>query len=128
MTHNEQNVDVHHEGDAHDLNVTVTESDGTPVDLTGASVEWLLKENVRDDDSAAVITKSGDEGTTPSDITFTDVSNGNLTIHINTDETTGLVDWTSVTSNTQSFHHRIRVTDAAGNRFTGFTGEFVIHI
>lgn len=125
MTHKEQNVEQHHEGDHVELHITVTAEDGTVKDLTGASAEWLLMESESDADADAVLTKSGTEGGT-GEISFTDPVNGELMVEITTSETEGLVTWSEFPDNAKEFHHRVRVTDADGKRVTGFTGMFEV--
>lgn len=127
MTHNRQNIDVHHEGDAHDIVVTVQYSSGTVVDLTGAQAEWLLKENPKDDDASALLTKTGEQDVSETEIEFTEPNEGELVIHIETGDTDGLVTWGDIGGTVKDFHHRLRVTDVDGNRVTTLTGNFEIH-
>lgn len=126
MTHNEQNVTEHHEGDAAEIHVTVEDGDGNIMDLTGSDVEWLLLEDDTDEDANALLTKDGTEGGTTNGVEFTDATNGAVKVIINTDETEGIVDWTNYPGGSKMFRHRIRVTDTNGNRITGFTGDFEI--
>lgn len=115
MPHNVQDISNHHQGDALDINVTVEDESGTAVDLTGASAEWLLKENAGDSDTNALLTKSTSGG----GVEITDAANGQLVIHIETGDTGSL---------TGQKHHRLRVTDSSSDRVTVFTGTFTVEI
>lgn len=126
MAHQNQHVEIHHAGDAHDLDVTVEDDDGTLIDLTGADVEWLLFENELDADADAVLTKTGTEGGTTDGVTFTAPTNGELTVNIATGDTEGLVTWTDHGQTEAIYYHRLRVT-IGGDRATVFHGEFHIH-
>lgn len=128
MTHNKQNVLVHHAGDTHDLLITVQDSDGNIVDLTGATVEWYLKEDSHDMDTDAHLSKTGTEGAAPTGMTFNDPVNGEVTIHIQKGETSDIVDWPSYSSDEKNLYHVLRVEDSSGNMSTGFTGSFTLHV
>lgn len=116
MPHNIQDVDDYHEGDALHIHVTVNKKDGTAVDLTSASAEWLLKNQASDADADALLTKD----TAGGGIQITDATNGKLTVYIDTGDTTGI--------GAGGYHHRLRVTDADGDRVTVFHGTFSIEV
>lgn len=117
MTHQFQNVEGYHAGDAVDIVCTVEDENGDIIDITNATeIEWLLKNDETDSDSEAILTKTM---TDTGGIEITDGAAGEFTVHIDTDETTG---------NTGTFHHRARLTDADGDRSTIFTGTFEIEI
>lgn len=126
MTHNEQNVEQHHEGDAAELHITVEDETGNAMDLTGSQVEWLLMENEADADADALLTKDGTEGGTTNGVEFTDPVNGQVKVIIDTGDTESLVTWSNYPSNSREYHHRVRVTDTNSNRITGFTGTFEV--
>lgn len=116
MPHQIQDIDDYHEGDAMHIHVTVTKQDGTAVDLTGATAEWLLKSDARDADSEALLTKD----TAGGGVAITDAEAGQLTIYIDTGDTTGFGSGT--------YHHRLRVTDADSDRVTVLHGNFAIEV
>lgn len=127
MGHNSQSVAVHHEGDSHNLRVTVTDSKDNVQDLTGSTVKWVLLDSLRDPDTDAILKKEGTEGSNPSSMTFNDPANGVVTIHIDTGDTDGLVDWSSYSGTSKSFKQRMRITDSSGDRSTAFTGSFTVY-
>ena len=140
MAHNDQHVDVHHEGDAHELRVTIENENEIPVDLTGATAHWLLFDSAGDahDDLLAVLEKQDTEdefNDEDSEVFFFDPTSGNLIVNIDTGDTTGLVDWDQLDLEADEddvpilekpFHHRLRVT-VDGNRATVLHGEFVVY-
>lgn len=114
MTHQFQNIQDHHAGDALDIICTVEDESGNTIDISSANeIQWVLKNDETDPDTEAVLDKT----LTGGDIAITDGPNGEFTVTINTDETTG---------NTGTLHHRARLTDADGDRSTIFTGTFEI--
>lgn len=132
MAHQQQDVSVHHEGDAHEIEVVVENEDGIIIDLTGGSATWLLFEDERDAvvDSNAVLTKAGtDDGDNDeeSEIHFETPEDGLLVVNIETDDTDGLVNWSDLeNSEAAEFHHRLRVT-MDGERATVLSGSFYIY-
>jgi hypothetical protein len=112
MPHQIRDVTDYHAGDALKIDVVTKNSDGTAEDISGASIDWYLKESDGDDDANAILTKS-----TSGDITITDAAAGQFTIKINTAETAGL---------SGSKFHICRLTDSAGDRATLFHGTFQI--
>ena len=125
MTHQDINVADYHEGDAIDLPIVVRDTSATAVDLTNAQIQWYLKENKLDSDAAALITKTTDVG---GGIEITSATTGEAVIHIYTGDTAGLLDPGTGQTERGVFHHRCRVTDAAGNRSTIFHGSFTIYV
>lgn len=130
MVRYHQDVRGHVEHNAHQIEVTV-ERDGQPLDLTGASARYVLKESDETDDIDAILDKTGQQGVTETVIEFTDPINGQLVIHINTNELAGAVDWTTATRDesgiyAKDFYHRLDITDADGRLVTGFFGSFEV--
>lgn len=134
MAHQEQHVETHHEGDAHEIEVTVETELGTLLDLSGGSAEWLLFETRQfAADVDAVLTKDDDDVGGQGGITFTTPEDGELTVKIDTGDTDGLVDWAALEAESEEdevletdFHHRLRVT-VDGDRATVMTGDFTIN-
>ena len=132
MTHQHEDVEIHHDGDHQIIDVTVEDSDGSLVNLLGASAEWLLFESpVFDADDEAVLVKEGEEGETD-EIEFTAPEDGELEVPIETGDTEGLVDWgeefdEDVDDPSVDFHHRLRVTSDDGHRWTVLHGTFTIY-
>lgn len=135
MAHHNQDVEIHHEGDAHEIEVTVEHEDGSVVDLTTAEAEWLLLDSQFDDSEEALLSKDGVEDGTDNGITFPDPNDGVLLITIETGDTDGIVDWETDydgddigPSDTPhvDFHHRLRVT-LDGDRATVFHGTFSLY-
>ena len=121
--------DRYYAGDAIDIPFEFTdEHDSESIDLTGHTVEFRVKENSTDDDEEAIVTKSGTEGESPTDLTFTSPADGEVEVHIDTDDTTEAV--TGPDGNrqesTDTFWHA-RVIDANENRVTAVTGNWEMY-
>lgn len=97
-------------GDTVELKVTLTDSDGNAIDITGYTVYFTAKKNYSDSDSEAVITK---EVTSHSD-----PSNGITKITLDSTETD--VD-------ARYYYYDIQSKDAAGNIQTPITGKFIVN-
>ena len=93
-------------GDTKVLEVTITDSDGAAVDLTGATISYVLQRNVNS--AAATISKTTDDG-----ISITDASGGVFQITLDASDTASL---------SGSYYHECQITDASGNASTVFTG------
>lgn len=114
MPHNEQNIGDYHAGDALDIVCTVEDDSGATIDISNANdIRWLLKENSTDTDTDALLDKNLAGG----GVEITDAINGEFTVHIATDDTSGMVG---------QKHHRARLTDSDGDRSTVFHGTFTI--
>lgn len=102
MPHQVQNVDFH-AGDDEIIGVHVT-VDGTPtgaaVDLTGASITWILQRSITD--ASPVLTRSTGGG----GVTITAPTNGDFEIALTDVETDPL---------SGGYYHRATVTDAGGD-------------
>lgn len=115
MPHQAQSISNYHAGDALKITVTVEDSDGNAIDISGANViEWYLKDNATDSDADAILSKTKSGG----GITFTsDGTDGKFDIKIDTSDTDG-------ESGTK--HHRARLKDSDDDRSTLFHGDFTI--
>ena len=120
--------DHYYEGDAIRIPFAfVDEHNDTAIDLTGHSVEFRLKENLTDADVDALVTKTGDEGGTGSQIDFTDPVNGKCEVVIDTGDTDGLVvDDGGTRIESKLFEWHVRVIDGNSNRVTSETGDWEI--
>ena len=124
--------DRYREGDAIRIPFKVTnEHDGTTVDLAGMSAEWRLKESLTDADADALVTKTGEQGTSESQIEFTNPSSGECEVIIKSDPMGGdtdgvLTDSGGTRADSQVFEWHFRVFDTAGNRVTAETGDWLI--
>jgi hypothetical protein len=105
MTHKVQNFEIH-AGDSRDIVVTVVDSQGGVVDLTGATIAWHLAQSARA--AAPAVAKSLGAG-----IAITDGANGVFTISLDPADTAAL---------SGLYYHEAEVTDAAGHRSTVLTG------
>lgn len=103
MTQTNQNFEIY-QGDTKNIVVTVSNNDGTLMDITAVSIKWRLK--IKN-------TISIDKTTTNGGISITDSVNGKFTIHLVPSDTT------SITGN---FYHEAEITDVLGNVSTIFTG------
>lgn len=68
-----------YKNDSVDLNVTVVDSNGDPVDISGADLQFEIRNNLITDTIIQVFT--------PSDIEITDGPSGEVTIHLSKDDT-----------------------------------------
>ena len=122
MSHNHQNISDYHEGDALDIVVTVDVDDESidPATLIEEAIEiiWLMKNDEEDDDSAAILDKTLEDGIErPADLPEL-LDPDQFLVHLDTGDTDG--------HGGTSVHHRARITDADGRRATVFTGTIVI--
>jgi hypothetical protein len=106
-----QNFEIY-AGDSKNITVTVTNADGSPIDLTGATIKWALKKRVS---SPADITK---ETNTNAGISVANPTTGVFLIPLKPDDTKDL---------SGVFYHEAEVTDGVGNVSTVLTGEVTIH-
>lgn len=90
-------------GDTRTLTVTVRDTSGAAVDLTGATARWALAKKVG---QAALVSKS-----TGSGIELTDAANGEFTVTLDPADTADLVG---------DYWHEAEVTDSAGRVVTVF--------
>ena len=116
----------YYEGDYIDIPHKVVDSAEVAVDLTDATVTFLLKENVTDEDVDALLTKSGTESGTGDEVTFTDPTNGEATIHIETGDTDGVLTEDTTRFESDTFYFTIRVTDSSGRRVSTAVGTWEI--
>jgi len=72
-------------GDDETIDLTITDDEGDPVDLTGVSLWMTVKSNPADADALAIFQKTIGDG-----ITVTSTSDGTATINIEDDDTSPL--------------------------------------
>lgn len=97
-------------GDSVELKVTLTDSNGNPIDLDGYTVYFTAKENYSDSDDDAVIQKDVTSHTTPaSGITTITLDSSNTNI------------------DARYYYYDIQAKDAAGNIQTPITGKFIVN-
>lgn len=107
---NDQNFEMF-QGDTKKLAVTVADSAGAAVDLTGATVKWRMAPKVASP-TATLSKQTGGAG-----IDLTDPVAGVFTVNLNSSDTQQLVG---------EFYHEAEVTDAAANITTVLTGRITI--
>ena len=95
-------------GDSKVITVTVTDADGAAVNLTGATISYVIF-----DDGSATITKTVGSG-----ITVTDAAAGTFTITLAASDTASLAG---------AYYHECQVTDSSGNISTIFTGTVTMN-
>lgn len=108
LTAKNQNAEII-AGDSKQIVVTVTNTDGSLVDLTASTVKWAMKHN-------PVMTNVVYKDTTAG-ITISNATGGEFTIQIDPTDTTGL---------TGDFYHEAELTDQTGNVSTVMTGRITI--
>lgn len=95
-------------GDSKVLEVTVTDADGDAVNLTGASIDYVMQDD-------ADISKSVGDG-----ISITSPATGGLfEITLDPSDTTALAG---------DYHHECEVTDSSDNVSTVFVGTVTINV
>jgi uncharacterized protein YjdB len=102
-------------GDTYELNVTVEEDDGTPKNLTSASISFALS-RYRGDETVVEKTDS-DPGTE-----ITDAQNGKLTVRLEPSDTEGLG-----RDEGEEYDYEIEVTDSVGDVATVTVGTFTLY-
>lgn len=95
-------------GDTVKINISVTDQNNAAVDLTNATVTWLLYKNLND----TAVSKSTTTG-----ITITNVRGGVFQISLTAADTQNLAGM---------YTHAAKVTDALGNAITVTTGTATI--
>lgn len=120
--------DRYNAGDALDIPIHFYDANGeNRVDITGATVEFRVKEQFTDSDADAVLEKvategGADAGTT---ITFDDATVGKVTVHIDTNDTSGFAtDDSGKAVESKVYVWHCRVIDAEGRRVTAEWGEW----
>lgn len=99
------------------------------MDIAGATVEFRVKEEFTDTDEDAVLEKVAEEGG-PDDgttITFDDAANGQVTVHIDTDDTSALVMESNERVSSKVYVWHCRVIDGDGRRVTAEWGEWEMY-
>jgi len=97
-------------GDTKFINIELKDKDGNPIDLTGSTIWFTLKENIKDPDTAAAIQKV---------ITnHTDPTNGKTRIVLESSDTQDL--------QLGSYHYDIQLVDNGGNVTTVLIGRLKV--
>lgn len=110
MSHNTQNVENYHSGDDLRMKVTAENQNGEIVDVTGATVRWVVSEKPGGE---TIISKEVGAG-----IEIIDGPNGRFDI---------LVDGADTDPLSGVKYHECRMTDTDGNTSVLFSGRFVIN-
>ena len=105
MSHKVQNFQIH-AGDSRELVVTVSDSQGAAVDLSGAAIAWQLARSAGA--AAPAVAKALGSG-----IVITDGPNGVFTVMLDPADSETL---------SGLYYHEAEVTDAAGQRSTVLSG------
>ena len=111
------------EGDALDIVLRVEDTNTDPIDLTGATVEFRVKENRTDSDEEALLDKSSEE---VGEVTLTDEPGGKATIHVDTGDTDGFLTDGSDRLDERTLYWHARVTDDEGRRVTTVDGDWTV--
>ena len=101
------------QGDSPDYVMTVKNSAGTPIVITGYTFYMMVKESVDDLDASAKISKTV--------TSHSDPTNGETTISLSTANTNQ-----TVSSSTQKYVYDIRMKDTSGKVTTLLNGNFKI--
>lgn len=109
MTKTNQDVRDYYQGDTLELDVTVTDSDGNPYSLLEADATWVL---VREQGDTPRLTKTIGDG-----ITITDAEAGELTVTIDSGETSDFLG---------DHYHELEIVDNNGREVIVMTGDFDI--
>jgi len=110
---NEQNVTGYYSGDDLELVVTIQDENGAGLDITSATVTWVLKRNIN---STALVTKTVGSG-----IVLTTPASGIITISIDPADTAAVF-----SAEGKPFYHEIELTDVSGNVTTVLFGTFEV--
>jgi len=78
-----------YKGDNEDIEITLVDENGDPIDLTGSSITFTVKENVADEEPV-IQRKNEAAGGDDSQIEMTDPANGIFEIHIIPENTSSL--------------------------------------
>jgi hypothetical protein len=97
------------QGDDHVLEVSVQDSNGDPIDLSGSLIDWALAANVSSDQ--LLIQKNS--GASPGGITITDAGGGVFEVLIDAEDTEDL---------SGLYYHQSQVIDAEGSVSTIVAG------
>lgn len=102
-----------YKGDSKDINLTIQDSSGTAIDITGYSFYMTVKSNATDSDDDAVIDKEV--------TSHTDASSGETTISLSTTDTNQ-----TVSSSTNKYVYDVRMKDTSGKVTTLLSGNFKV--
>lgn len=106
-------------GDTRDWRFVISDTDDTALDLTGATINFALKQDEWDTTSY-FIRQTGTGGTNSDLILISDASNGVITI------TPSTADWTGTSDNFGIFVGELKVTTSAGT--IQYTKDIVVDI
>lgn len=98
-------------GDDDRLEFTITQSDGSALDLTNMSIVWQLADRAA---GPALITK---DSANAGEIAVVDTVGGRFDVLLDPADTADL---------SGSFYHEVELTDVDGNEFTVFDGRLFI--
>ena len=113
MTSEDQNFELYAGEEKEPFTITVRDGAGALVDLTGATITWIVKRT--EDDAAGLITKAVGSGITLSNQT---THKGEFTITLESEDTADL--------GGASYYHEARVTDIAHHPTTITRGIMTI--
>ena len=122
--------DRYYEADSIDIPFTFNEHNGetpTPINLTGMTVEFRVKDALTDPDAEAHVTKIGTEGGVATEVTFPDATAGKAMVHIQTDDTDGVLSDGGGRDELRTLKWHVRVIDSEGRRVTSEAGDWEIH-
>jgi len=105
-------------GDSRDLVFQVTDDNGDPVDISGATVEWALYEREYHDDPADALLTGDDASVEIVTDNRVDLTNGEWEVRLDPEATEG--EW-------GEYYHRPVVTDVEGNR-ASWRGEIILTV
>ncbi len=103
-----------YKGDSKDYVITIKDSAGTAITITGYTFYMSIKENAIDTDANAKIAKTVTSHTTP--------ASGITTISLSATETDAL----SVSDQTQKYVYDVRMKDTSGKVTTILNGSFIV--
>jgi len=115
MTHYEENISNHHEGDSRILTVTVRDEDadgnpGDPIDITNYSFTYSFADSAGAEYDFQKSVGSG--------IEIIDATNGVLEVTLDPADTEN--------NGGKTYYHELQYTDTEGNVATVFSGDFEI--
>jgi hypothetical protein len=97
-------------GDTRSLVITVQDNSGSPVNLTGATIKWVL---VKDDQAVLFKDNQSNGG-----VSITNAANGQCTLSIQAKDTISLTPG--------AYIHEARMIDSSGNSSIIFTGNVTV--
>ena len=95
-------------GDSRNLIINVTDENNTPINITGATIKWILSSQDNN-----ILTKSNGKG-----ITISNAAQGQFTISLTDSDTKSLLG---------NYEHAARVTTLSGESSIVLTGSIIIN-